>query len=290
MIKTLKHYIGLSGVDKAENAKAVRFGKLFSYLILIVLIVVIVEIVVNIVDGKPLDHISIYIGVWLVFTIEFIVSLYLVDNKKRYIRYNWMNLLIIILTIPWIPWGGNWAAIFRALRLLLFVRIFVSILKDVFSILKRNGLGVILIGALFFIVISGAVFSAFEDIPFASGLWYSLITITTVGYGDIVPVTPEGRIFGAFLIVFGVILFSLIVANVSAFLVESEQKKMECHFLDMEKTIEDRIEKVAQQNATKLEEFMHEMDKRLTNIEKNTNALESYLNPASKHVLQDVDL
>ncbi len=275
MNKDFKSYIGLSGVDKTENKKAVSFGKLFSYLVLMVLIVVVVQLVSAIVDGKPFHDIRIAIIVWLVFSTEFMVSLYLVHNKKRYIKYNWMNLLIIVLTIPWIPWGGNWAAIFRSLRLLLFIRVFITVFKDMFLMLKNHGLGFILIGALFFIIISGAIFSAIEDIPFTTGLWYSLVTLTTVGYGDVTPVTDVGKIFGAFLIVFGVILFSLIIANISSFLVESEQKKMECHFVEMERVIENRIQEASEQNEEKIEKLMLQMDKRLANIEQKMTQLHS---------------
>lgn len=273
MNKNFKSYIGLSGVDKTENKKAVSFGKLFSYLVLMVLIVVVVQLVSAIVDDKPFKDMSVAIIVWMVFSIEFVISLYLVDNKKRYIKYNWMNLLIIILTIPWIPWGGNWAAIFRSLRLLLFIRVFITVFKDMFLMLKNHGLGIILIGASFFIIISGAIFSAIEGIPFTSGLWYSLVTLTTVGYGDITPVTDAGKIFGAFLIIFGVILFSLIIANISSFLVESEQKKLESHFLEMEQIIENRIQEASEQNEEKLEKLMLQIDNRLSNFEKKITQL-----------------
>ena len=268
MNKDLKNYIGLSGVDQTENKRAVRFGHLFSYLILIVLLIVLIQLVMVFIDGKPFYDIRISAIVWLAFSIEFMVSLYLVHDKKRYIKGNWMNLLIIVLTVPWIPWGGNWAAIFRVLRLLLFIKVFITVFKDIFLVLKSHGLGLILMVAIFFIVASGAIFSLIEGVSFSSGLWYSLVTITTVGYGDIVPLTEKGRIFGAFLLVFGVILFSIIIANISAFLVESEQKKMECHFLDMEKTIENRIEEASQKHDAKIEEMMLEMDKRLEKMEK----------------------
>jgi voltage-gated potassium channel len=50
-----------------------------------------------------------------------------------------------------------------------------------------------------------------------------LSTITTVGYGDIYPVTTAGRIIGGFTMVIGISTFALVTAKVAQFLVRSEQ-------------------------------------------------------------------
>ena len=54
---------------------------------------------------------------------------------------------------------------------------------------------------------------------FADALWWSAATITTVGYGDIAPVTLGGRIAGVITMVVGISTFAVITARVAAFLV-----------------------------------------------------------------------
>jgi voltage-gated potassium channel len=59
------------------------------------------------------------------------------------------------------------------------------------------------------------------------GVWWSIETITTVGYGDRFPVTWAGRIIGTLLMAFGITGFSLLTAGIASFLVgEKEEKEM----------------------------------------------------------------
>jgi voltage-gated potassium channel Kch len=70
-----------------------------------------------------------------------------------------------------------------------------------------------LLGAQFVLVILGGIgFARCEGIPILQGVYFSLITATTVGYGDISPKTGIGQCIGVFLALIGTILFGLVVA------------------------------------------------------------------------------
>ncbi|MDX6684353.1 MAG: voltage-gated potassium channel, partial [Baekduia sp.] len=56
------------------------------------------------------------------------------------------------------------------------------------------------------------------------GLWWSLVTLATVGYGDIVPHTAWGRIVGAVVIIVGVTFLSLLTATITSYFVSSDQE------------------------------------------------------------------
>lgn len=58
-------------------------------------------------------------------------------------------------------------------------------------------------------------------------LWWGIVTLTTVGYGDVVPVTPEGRLAASALMLLGIGLFSAITATVTSFLLESGHRGRE---------------------------------------------------------------
>jgi voltage-gated potassium channel len=60
------------------------------------------------------------------------------------------------------------------------------------------------------------------------GFWWAWVTMTTVGYGDLVPTTIEGRIVGMLLILVGIAIFSMLTASFSVFFIEKdEQQKTE---------------------------------------------------------------
>ena len=74
-----------------------------------------------------------------------------------------------------------------------------------------------------------AAFTVAEDVgvngrvhSFFDALWWSLATITTVGYGDIYPVTVAGRIVGGFTMIVGISTFALITAKIAQFLVRPD--------------------------------------------------------------------
>jgi voltage-gated potassium channel len=60
---------------------------------------------------------------------------------------------------------------------------------------------------------------------FGDALWWAVTTVTTVGYGDMFPVTPAGRGIAAFLMVAGIALFGVLTANVAAFFIEKDQQR-----------------------------------------------------------------
>ncbi|QDT48956.1 potassium channel family protein [Symmachiella dynata] len=70
-----------------------------------------------------------------------------------------------------------------------------------------------ILNALFFLVFSGGLaFAQCEGIPFSQGIYFSLITSTTVGFGDITPKTGIGQCISVFLAFIGTLYFGLIVS------------------------------------------------------------------------------
>ena len=89
-----------------------------------------------------------------------------------------------------------------------------------------------------------------RDFPtFGDGVWWAIVTLGTVGYGDIVPHTAWGRVLGSVVIVFGVTFISLLFATVTSYLVAADQGEDETHLL------------------------LHEISSRLTAIEADLAAL-----------------
>jgi voltage-gated potassium channel len=93
---------------------------------------------------------------------------------------------------------------------------------------SRKGVQFVVVLALAAVFIGGFVTYVFEeggDGPIQSygdGLWYAIQSITTVGYGDEVPVTTSGRAFGVLVLVVGIAVYTTITASAAALLVRDE--------------------------------------------------------------------
>ena len=168
--------------------------------------------------------------IWAAFAFEYVVRVTLTPNRWRFVRREWPSLLLVAL--PFLR-PLRLVRSTRALRLLRLGRL-VSALSEVVktgrSVLFRHNLhyavavtiGVVLASAAAVHVVEGEA-----DGPIVSlgdALWWSVTTVTTVGYGDKYPVTPAGRGIAAFLMLSGIALFGILTANIAAFFVEQDQE------------------------------------------------------------------
>merc|ERR1719499_403447 len=166
--------------------------------------------------------------VTILFTVEYLVRVLVVRNKVQYIT-RLMNIFDLLAISPWyykLIVGGNstLGGVMRALRLSRIAKIrqianpYTNILMESLS-QTISGTGSSL-GILLFIcsVVTGTLvyevektnnFEQFYNIPIS--MWFSVVTLTTVGYGDMSPVTTLGYILGTATILVGVMLSSLLI-------------------------------------------------------------------------------
>jgi voltage-gated potassium channel len=84
--------------------------------------------------------------------------------------------------------------------------------------------GVIIIGGIAgFMVESAAPDTKMPTL--GDALWWSVVTVATVGYGDVVLVTAEGRVVGVFLMITGLATFAMVTSRLAAAFLHSKSKK-----------------------------------------------------------------
>lgn len=153
--------------------------------------------------------------VWLVFAIEYLGRFFLAKSKWSFVRYNLLDLFIVFLPF------------FGPLRLIRFVFLFRVLNRRAGNTL-RGKITTYVVSAAFLVLLVGALalLSVERYAPgsqitnFIDAIWWSMATMTTVGYGDIVPVTTEGRIVAMALMLFGVALIGTVTASLASYLVE----------------------------------------------------------------------
>ena len=174
--------------------------------------------------------------VWVAFCVEFVTLLLLAPRKRQFIRQSWFDLLIIAVSPPFpiVPeaWQGLRAA--RALRVLRLLRAFAFLsigLKTTRRLLQHRKFnyvlvatsGVIVLGALGIYIIEREVNDAIRS-P-GDALWWAISTTTTVGYGDIYPITGEGRLIAVTLMLTGIGVIGLFTATIASFFMVEEEEE-----------------------------------------------------------------
>jgi voltage-gated potassium channel len=250
--------IGLSGVSSHETPEAREWGRRLEWPMLLVAIWIPVQwyLVETSLLSAQASHWSDWL-VWLFFIFETVLLTALVRNKRHYLVTNWMNLVIILAGFP-IVWNNTpLVGALRNLRLLLVLALVMGLSNTLRRFLMRNRFGTTLGIALMVVVLSGILVTRIEPAmgSISDGIWWAWVTVFTVGYGDIAPQTPTGRLFGGLLILFGVGLISLLTANLAAFLIGSEVEKVEQEEHQTDKMLHqimarlDRLEELVRQQS-----------------------------------------
>ena len=170
---------------------------------------------------KALCEVTNYV-IWALFFIDYMIQLKLAPNKKNYVRSHLFELLLVA-----VPFFRP----LRALRALVFTR--QAGLRSRKALI--SSLPSVLVGAaILMIVIMGAAVRDIErNAPGSNihtpidALWWGLVTVTTIGYGDKFPVTNEGKLIAGVLIIFGVAMISTLTATFAAWILSHEEEIQE---------------------------------------------------------------
>jgi voltage-gated potassium channel len=115
----------------------------------------------------------------------------------------------------------------------------------------RNAAAVMIVATVGIVLIGALVVWAFDrsDFPdLGSAVWYTLQTVTTVGYGDKVPTNPVGRLVGAVVMVVAVALVAIVTASITSTFVEAAQRRrragQETQAEDSVKAMDSRLDEI----------------------------------------------
>ncbi|WP_136806546.1 potassium channel family protein [Desulfosediminicola flagellatus] len=99
-------------------------------------------------------------------------------------------------------------------------------LKRALAFAQRENLMKLLITIVVIIFFSSIAITYFEPkIDFVSGIWWSVVTLTTVGYGDISPTTGGGRVVAALIMFFGIGLLGMLSANLATIMITKRMRE-----------------------------------------------------------------
>lgn len=191
--------------------------------------VLIIPLVVHLSPSANEAITSIDYAIWGLFVVEYLIRLYLVPKRWHFVTHHIVDLVVIAVP-PLRP-----LRVLRLLRLLRLVKVAAIVseaLRRLRAVLTHKGFHFVLLTAVILVFAISAVVlglerhaphSTIHDYPDA--LWWAATTVTTVGYGDKVPVTPMGRTLAVVLMVVGIGLVGILTATVASFFVEQQTDK-----------------------------------------------------------------
>lgn len=145
---------------------------------------------------------------WAVFAVELVVMLAVSRDRRDWLRRYPVTPVIVLLTVPAL--GG--LDLFRVVRLLRGK----AARRAADAVTSEAGLRNLAMLTLVTIGLGGVFFAEVEpDVSVSEGLYWSMQTVTTVGYGDVVPTTTGGKILAVYVMLLGVGFLAILTGAVA---------------------------------------------------------------------------
>lgn len=198
------------------------FGKLFDLILLFLIVVSVILFMLETVEGFfKLHHQTLITFEWIItifFTLEYFLRIIIIKKPKNYI-FSFYGIIDLIAILPmYLSFFFTGTSVFGIVRALRLLRLFKILNHPMFvgqSVHLRKALyasrgkiivfiyfiiiNATLIGSLMYVIEGKA--SGFTSIP--TSIYWVIVTLTTVGYGDIAPITPLGQILASLVMILG---------------------------------------------------------------------------------------
>ena len=203
-------------------------GRIESYVYVLVVLACLVTVPVIFHQrqgvNSPLLTVA-YWTIWAIFVIEYGVLLILAPARKRYARGNRLSAGIVVLSFPQLPGVMSFTRLVRLTRILRLFLVAAKGFRTMRFAVSQKSFVYMLGTTVFLVMVAAQLLHMFEPLPggFTDGLWWAVVTTTTVGYGDIAPKTGPDRLIAVVLMLVGTALIATIAASVSAYFIGAER-------------------------------------------------------------------
>lgn len=172
------------------------------------------------------------LSIYIIFFIDYSYRLIISNSKKEFVKNNIVDLIAIIpfssafklLRISKMFRITKLSKIFKVLKLSKSFALIIRAYNRTKKFLKTNGLIYTLIFTITTLIISSFFISYLERMRFIDALWWSFVTASTVGYGDISPQTGLGRLIASVLMLIGIGTIGMITGTIATYFTNVEKE------------------------------------------------------------------
>jgi voltage-gated potassium channel len=195
--------------------------------------------------------------IWSLFVAEMVFILSVAPRKAAALKAHWLDVLIIVMTAPLFSRLLASLRLVRLVRLLRLVRLTAILARAVQRerVLSSGAtFRVVALLTVAVVVVGGSVEALVDNTKdFKStwgGIWWAVVTVTTVGYGDKIPTSVDGKIIAIVVMFVGIGFLSVLTASIASVFVKSDRGSEYQELSDALGRIERELSELRRQLAT----------------------------------------
>jgi len=168
--------------------------------------------------------------IWAVFAAEVGAILIVAQRKRAALRAHWLDVALVVVTVPAYGRLLSSLRLVRLVRLMRLLRVAVVLSRALQAerrLTTRSAFRFAAIATVFLVFIAGAAEATVDQGDFKTfwdGIWWAVVTVTTVGYGDLYPHTVAGRLIAMLLMLVGIGFIAVLTASIASIFVKTDRE------------------------------------------------------------------
>ncbi|HFI0420671.1 TPA: potassium channel family protein [Streptococcus suis] len=202
-----------------------RYDKGMTYLAIVYVFLIVLELMDASIANSAGYNIIDWL-LWFIFVCDYFVNLYYADDSMEYIQDHVLELIAIIPFDSFFSFLrlGRLARLFRLVKVARIFALSNRFWDTVNRLLHTNSLSKVLLLNISAVLTASVLLSVIEGKSFFDAVWWSIVTMTTVGYGDIVPQDTISKIIAILLMLVGICTFGMVTSTITRFFSETERE------------------------------------------------------------------